>query len=51
MLEESKDQGTGSDNTEESEHELEKTDAELGLEPGDKKFCHAYYQPEYKNLR
>ena len=31
--------------------QLDKSDVELGLEQGDKNFCFAYYQAEYKTLR
>ena len=33
------------------DHQLDIPDNELGLEIGDKNFCHAYYQVEYKQLR
>ena len=30
---------------------IEKTDAELGLEPGNQNFCYAYYHVDFKKLR
>ena len=53
--------GNGPSNEEESkeeevisvddDHQLEIEDSNLGLESGPKRFCHPYYQPEYKQLR
>ena len=49
VVEESKDNKGESEMDEDCA--LHKTDAELGIELGNKSFCYAYYQKEFKSLR